>query len=141
MNRNSLQEKTNVAQALIPLSRVEATYLSSAIDSQSVALCEQGLGVLLLGAETGTPTSHSTVFKLTHCDTSGGTYTDVTGATTTITTLPGASGSRHEVKFSPAACKRYRKWSLAIDFTGGSTPAFPCAAIEIIGGCQFEPLS
>lgn len=141
MNRNSLQEKTHLEHALIPLSRTEATYLSAAIDGQALPLCDQGMGVLMLGAETGTPSSHSTVFKLTHCDTSGGSYTDVTGVTTTITDMPGAPGSKHELKFSPAACKRYRKWSLAIDFTSGSSPAFPCAVLEIIGGSQQEPLS
>lgn len=141
MIRNFLQEQTKVVQTLLPLSRVEATYLSAAIDSRDAPDADQGMGVLELGAETGTPTSHSTVFKLTHCDTSGGTYTDVTGATTTITTLPGAGGSRHEVSFSPKACKRYRKWSLAIDFTGGSTPAHLCSAIEIVAGANKVPLS
>lgn len=141
MVRNSLQELTHIEQGLIPLSRVEATYLSAAIDGLALPQCDQGIGVLLLGAETGTPTSHSTVFKLTHCDTSGGSYTDVTGVTVTITTLPGVSGSKHELPFSPIECKRYRKWSVAIDFTGGSTPAFPCSMHEIIGGAQQEPLA
>lgn len=141
MIRNFLQELTKIAQPLIPLSRVENTYLSAAIDANDSPHCEEGLGVLLLGQETGSPSSHSTVFKLTHCDTSGGVYTDVSGASVTITDLPGAAGSRHEVKFSPAGVKRYRKWSLAIDFTGGSTPAFPCAVVEVIGGAQKAPVS
>ena len=56
--------------------------------------------------------------KLTHSDTSGGTYTDVTGATFTQVT---ASNSRQTLLVERKGLKRFVKY---VGTIGGTTPAF-----------------
>lgn len=64
-----------------------------------------------------TGTTPTCDFKIQNSDTSGGTYTDVVGATATQIT---ASGVR-EINIDVAATKRFLKLAFTI---GGTTPSF-----------------
>jgi hypothetical protein len=140
MIRNNIQEETKINSIFLPLSRAENSYTSTAIDSLNSGQprAEAGMAVLHIGDDTGGASGLTGSFKLQD-SADNVTFNDVAGASYTISGLPAASGVVAEVKFSPAAIRRYRQWVLALDFTAGSSPAVPCSAIEILGGFQQVP--
>lgn len=77
------------------------------------------VATVITGAISGSPTTTSMAVKVQHCDTSGGTYADVTDATATIT----AADSVAEINVDCRALKRYVRVTETTTFSGGSTPA------------------
>lgn len=78
-----------------------------------------------------TTTDETYVFKLTESATSGGTYTDITGATTSVT----ATGTTKMV----TTTKRTLQFIKVVATLGGTTPSFLGSAVvlaqkKILGG-------
>lgn len=71
------------------------------------------------GAVTGT--SPTLDVKLTECDTTNGTYSDMSGATFAQLTTSGADGDALGIKTVFTRSKRYVK---AVATTGGTNPSF-----------------
>jgi len=94
-----------------------ADLLSAAFDTEAY----EGTGLFVLSAGAATAGSSPTLdVKLTHCDTSGGTYTDVpSGAFAQVTTVAGVQALAVDLD----TVKRYVK---VVGTLGGtSTPTFP----------------
>lgn len=108
--------------------------LGTAIDLAGQPEFRSGMISYNIGAATGTPDSFSVVIRLLECDTSGGSYTAVSGATVTAT----AAGSG-EIDFDPKSRKRYLKVGRTVTITGGSTPAVPNGANVIFGEPKYGP--
>jgi hypothetical protein len=111
----SLAKAVTTAIAVV-LSRTTST-VSSAFDT----LDYEGLAVITLDAGAATAGTLPTLdVKITTCATSGGSYTDVTGAAfTQVTTVAGVQTLTVDLD----ACKRYIKADWTIGGTVG--PAFP----------------
>lgn len=104
-----------------------STLTGTAIDLQDY----DGVGLFILNASAATAGTTPTLdCKLQHCDTSGGTYADITGATfTQVTGVAGTAGVQIK-KLNVANLKRYVK--LIGTIAGTSTPTFDFAA-EFVG--------
>lgn len=111
-----------------------AEELGTAIDLAGQAEFYSGLVVTNIGAATGTPDSFSVVTRLLECDTSGGSYTAVTGATVTQTAAGVSSFA-----FNPASVKRYVKVGRTVTITGGTTPTVPTGAVVLFGDPKYGP--
>jgi len=119
MTIHNLGSKTTIL-GLLRGDVVTATGLGSAID----LLGYEGDMAVLLDAEAG-GASITYAVKLTESDTSGGTYTDVTGGAFTTTTANTASLQKIFVNVSNL--KRFVKASVTV---GGGTGA---GAVAVIG--------
>tara|TARA_R100000231_G_scaffold3174_2_gene5847 strand:+ start:7565 stop:7948 length:384 start_codon:yes stop_codon:yes gene_type:complete len=99
-----------------------ATATSAAID----LLEFDGDVLLVLDSAAGTGSSPTLDVKLTECDTTGGTYTDLSGATFTQVT---DSASMQTLVISKDSAERFVK---IVQTIGGSTPSFTFS-INLIG--------
>ncbi len=108
--------------------------VGSAIDIAGQAEFFSGMVVVDVGAATGEPSSFSIVYRLLECDTSGGTYTAVSGATVTVTAAGVAAFG-----FNPGSVKRYIKVGRTVTITGGSSPTVPNAAVVLFGDPKYGP--
>tara|TARA_B100000927_G_C16353315_1_gene424231 strand:- start:474 stop:857 length:384 start_codon:yes stop_codon:yes gene_type:complete len=99
-----------------------ATATSAAID----LLEFDGDVLLILDSAAGTGSSPTLDVKLTECDTTGGTYTDLSGATFTQVT---DSASMQTLVILKDSAKRFVK---IVQTIGGSTPSFTFS-INLIG--------
>jgi hypothetical protein len=103
---------------------VTASGSSAAIDLADLA---DGTLIATLNAAAATAGTNPTLdVKITHCDTSGGTYTDAGIAFTQVTT----SDSHQHKLFKKEDVKQFIKFDWTIG--GTSSPSFP-AAMELIG--------
>lgn len=117
--------------------------LSGAIDRMTAD--EQGFLsckiIGTVGAATGSPSSFSVVYKVTHCATSGGTYADYTDPSTnaaaSVTISTASSLSQLNVDLSQA--NRYVKLSATPAFSGGSSPTIPFSGQVSFGGAHKAP--
>lgn len=105
-----------------------AEELSSAIDLTAHPESRTGLLVVDIGAETGSPTSYTALFRVLESDTSGGSYTEVAGTPLTLTAA-GVSG----IAVQPNATKRFLKIGRTITITGGTSPTVPNSAVLLLG--------
>lgn len=103
-----------------------ATYSGTAFDSAAY----DGTVKFLLDVGAVTGTSPTCDFKITHSDTSGGTYTDVTGATASQIT---ATGIR-EINVDIGAAKQFLKVTGTI---AGTTPSFTISE-AIVGQKKYQ---
>ncbi len=101
-----------------PIAQGASEVLSGAIDT--LGMLGDAMVEVKTGAATGTPTSYSVACKVTECDTSGGSYADITGATATLA----ADGKHAQIRVSGLGTdrKRYIKISMTPSFTGGTSP-------------------
>lgn len=108
--------------------------LGSAIDLAGIPEFHSGLLVMDVGAATGTPDSFSVVTRLLECDTSGGSYTAVSGVTMTRT-----SAGVSSVAFNPGSCKRYVKVGRTVTIVNGTTPTVPNSGTVLLGDPKLGP--
>jgi len=89
-----------VTAALIPAGTIDATTTGAAVDLQAYG----GEAVVILSAAADGV--GSCAVKLTHCETSGGTYTDISGATFTAVT---DAASHQKLSIDTDEIKRFVK--------------------------------
>lgn len=104
-----------------------------AIDRQGFESCVLQVAC---GAASGGPSARTVDCKLTHCDTSGGSYVDVPSAALTQMT---ADGGDVEKNIDLIGVKRFIKVVVTVAFTGGSSPAIPVSAAIALGGAVELP--
>lgn len=92
--------------------------------------CYSAVFTVVTGAIAGAPTSQSVNAKLQHSDTSGGVYTDISGATLSTITAGNASG---EINVDLSSAKRYVRVVLTVAFVGGTTPTIGVSATYCLG--------
>jgi len=85
-------------------------------------------GIFNTGSLGGTAQSQSFACKLMECDTSGGTYTDITGATATL------SADKTAVIVRGIRTKRYVKAAATPTYVSGSSPTN--IVTGVIAGCK-----
>ena len=118
--QQNLEELTVVAG--VATAAVTSTATSSAID----LLEYDGDVMLILDSAAGTGTSPTLDIKITECDTTGGTYTDLSGATFTQV-VDGAS--MHALAINKDSAERFIK---IVQTITGSTPSFTFS-VNLIG--------
>lgn len=115
------------------------TLTGAAIDRLGFNSCKL---VATVGAATGSPTSFTLDSKLTECDTSGGVYTDVTGAAITqVTAATAGAAEAPYVDVDLSGCKRYLKVVTVSALSGGSSPTLPVATVVVLTGKVTNPAS
>jgi len=92
------------------------------------------------GAATGSPSSYTVDAKIQECDTSGGSYVDVSGATITQITAD-SKAATVAVEGLGTSCKRYLKIVVTPALTGGSTPKALVAASVQLGRAFQNPVA
>jgi len=109
-------EQANVVE-LIPAAVRTSTVTGSAVDTRALdGVCQ----IVLMSSAATAGTSPTLNVKLTHCATSGGSYTDVTGAT--FAQVTNAADSTQMIAVKAGELERYVK---AVGTIGGtSTPTF-----------------
>lgn len=130
---NQIGARIKNAVACVPTNAGAETVTSAAIDRLGFESCVLDVSV---GAASGAPDSFTANSKVTHCDTSGGSYTDWTpdgtaasGAIAAIT----AASTRKRKSISLLGAKRYLKFATVVTLTGGTTPKLPIAALCVLG--------
>ena len=116
MTLKNLGSKTEVLN-LLPNDVLASTAVGSAVDIQTF----EGSAAIVLLAEAGGSGVVYTI-KLTECDTSGGTYTDVTGGAFTATSANTASVQKLYLNLSEL--KQYLKISSTV--SGGTGAGAVC---------------
>jgi hypothetical protein len=95
---------------------------------------------IITGNYTGSPTSINVSCKVQECSTTTGTFSDVSGATTSIsgevTTL---ANIEKEVNVDLRSCERYIRLAVTPDFTGGTSPTFFMGATVTLGEPSIKP--
>lgn len=122
-------------QAVDPVAASSAQ-TSAAIDTKGF---NSGAVVITNGAATGTPTSYTVDAKVQHCDTSGGSYTDVTGATITQIIADSKIATIRLSGFG-TSLKRYIKVVVTPAMTGGTSPKALVGATVQLGRAEREPV-
>jgi len=126
----------DVVSSIKPVNQITAASYSvvgEVVDSNGF---ESAVVAVATGAILGSPSAQTVDAKLQECDTSGGTYTDVTdGAITQITAVD--TDGRVSAKLT--GLKRYLKVVSTVALTGGSTPTIGLKADIILGGAKVEP--
>ena len=105
----------------------------AAIDRQDFHSC-----VLLAttGAASGGPTTQTLDAKIQDSADGSTGWADVTGAATTQLT---ADNTETSIDFDLHATRRYIRVVQTIAFTGGASPAWPCATVLVLGGDRILP--
>lgn len=117
-----------------PFAAVAGTVTGSAIDRTGFSRMTL---VAAVGAATGAPSSFTVASKVTHCDTSGGSYVDLPGAA--ITTMTAAGVGQKEIDLKSA--KQYLKIVTVTAFVGGASPTAPNSVLAILSGADTMPAS
>jgi len=117
----NLGEVLQVIEMLAPVRRTE-TVTGSAIDLKDYV----GDLKVILSTSAGGGADHTLDVKLTECDTSGGTYTDVSGAAWTQVT--DAADSTEAITVNVDGLKRYVK---AVATIAGTSPTFDMALVAV----------
>lgn len=130
----SVYDGVKIAKGVAPIAQGASEVLSGAIDTFGF---NSALIEAITGAATGTPTSYSVAVKVTECATSGGSYTDVSGATATL-----AADAKHaqiRVEGLGTSRQRYLKISITPAFVGGTSPAALVGAVAVLGRGYTQP--
>lgn len=111
----------SIAKSVLAPATITATTTGSAVDLRDLS----GEAAVILNVAGGG--DGSVTVKLTHCDTSGGVYTDVTGAVFTAVT---SAASHQKMSINRDELKRYIK---AVATVSGETPSqtLACSLIGI----------
>ena len=131
----SVYDAIKVVKGIAPIAQTNSEVLSAAIDTSGY---NSALVEVETGAATGTPDSYSVACKVTECDTSGGDYADVAGATAALA----ADGKHAQIRVEGLGTsrKRYLKISLTPAFVGGTTPKALVGATALLGRAFKEPV-
>jgi len=121
-----------------PASNQAGTVNGSAIDRinfDSIVLFGQ------TGPVSGSPTSFSIIYKVQHCDASGGTYTDYIppNASTVAQIVLDAASQSKELTVNIRGAKQFIRIVQVAAFTGGSTPAALASSAVTLGGAYKLP--
>lgn len=125
--------------------KVLAAVRPVAADAAATAIAIDTLGynsavfVVSNGAATGTPTSYTVDGKVQECDTSGGSYTDVTGATITQITADNKVATIR-VEGLGTGRKRFLKLIITPAMTGGTTPKALVSGTALLGRAYTQPV-
>jgi hypothetical protein len=114
------------------------TITGAVIDRASYGYAESCVIYAANGDAAGSPTAQSLNVKLQECATSGGTYTDVSGAAITAIAADDTAAYKD---FDLTGVERYVKLVAVVAFTAGTTPSIPVNASLILGGAYHEPIS
>jgi hypothetical protein len=122
-------------QAIDPIA-ASAAQTSAAIDTKGF---NTGAVVIINGVATGTPTSYTVDAKVQHCDTSSGSYADVSGAAITQIIADSRIATIRLSGFG-TSLKRYIKIVVTPALTGGSSPKALVGATVQLGRAEREPV-
>lgn len=123
-------------KAINPIA-ADSAKTSAAIDTKGY---NSGVVVVVNGAATGTPTSYTVDAKVQHSDTSGGSYTDVSGAAITQITADDKIATIRLDGLGGASVKRFIKVVVTPALTGGTSPKALIAATVHLGRAFQEPV-
>ncbi len=131
----SVYDGVKAVLGIAPIAQANAEALSGAIDTLGY---NSALVEVQTGAATGTPDSYSVACKVTECDTSGGTYSDISGATATLD----ANGKHAQIRIEGLGTgrKRYLKISMTPSFVNGTSPKALIGATAVLGRPYKEPV-
>jgi hypothetical protein len=132
----SVYDAIKNVQAVDPIS-ASAVQTSAAIDTKGF---NSGAVVVVNGAATGTPTSYTVDAKVQHCDTSGGTYADVSGAAITQIIADSKIATIRLEGLGGVTVKRYIKVLVTPALTGGTSPKALIAAAVQLGRAYKTPV-
>ena len=132
----SVYDAIKNVQAIDPIA-ASAVQTSAAIDTKGY---NSGAVVVVNGAATGTPTSYTVDAKVQHCDTSGGSYADVSGAAITQIVADSKIATIRLAGLGGVTIKRYIKVLVTPAMTGGSSPKALIAAVVQLGRAYKEPV-
>lgn len=108
---------------LLPGARVAATGNGIAVDLQGCT----GVLKLMFESSAGGGTTPAMDVKIQECDTSNGTYSDVTGKA--FAQVTDAAASSQEMALDTRAVKRFIR---AVKTVTGTTPTFDCALVAVV---------
>ncbi len=113
----------NALANAVPVTVLAAASRSASANGTGIDVSAyEGVGIVIFEAANVSGTSPTCDFKLQESDTSGGTYTDISGAAITqITTVAGVQ----KIAFEVAAAKKFIRGALAL---AGTSPVYTCAA-------------
>jgi len=131
----SIYDAVKNIQAVDPIA-ASAAQTSVAIDTKGF---NSGAVVVTNGAATGSPSSYTVDAKVQHCDTSGGSYTDVTGAAITQIIADSKIATIRLSGFG-TSLKRYIKIVVTPSLTGGTSPKALVGANLQLGRAEREPV-
>jgi Flp pilus assembly protein TadG len=107
----------------------------SAVDTQGY---NTAMAIITNGAATGSPTSYTVDAKVQTCDTTNGTWADVTGAA--ITQITADNKSAQIRVDNVTSLKKYLRVMVTPAMTGGTTPKALISARILLGRGYQEPV-
>lgn len=117
--------------------------LSAAIDRMTVG--EQGFDSCKItgsvGAATGSPSSFTVTYRITHCETDNGSYvayTDPSTGSAASVTIDTAS-TLTQLNVDLSQCYRYIKLSATPAFVSGTSPTIPFSGVIVLMGAHKAP--
>lgn len=119
-----------------PVASTGATHNGVAVDTLGY---NSGMAVIEIGAATGAPTSLTVDAKVQESDTSGGTYTDVSGAAITQQTA-GSKSAQIRVEGLGTSRKRFLRLVVTTAFVGGTSPTIPVVGTIQLGRAYKQPV-
>ena len=122
----SLGELVKTVRALSPQSTLGGAVTGVAIDRKGY---QSAVFTVITGAIGGTPDATTCAVQITECATSGGTYTNISGATATLT----IANTVAEVNLEIGGNLGFLQLSETTTFTGGSTPTLLLGATCTLG--------
>lgn len=130
----SVYDAIKAVIGIAPIAQGASAATSAAIDTLGY---NSALVEVVTGAATGTPDSYTIPCKVQECATSGGSYTDVTGATATLA----ADGKHAQIRVEGLGTsrQRYLKVVMTPAITGGSSPKVLIAASVLLGNGYNKP--
>jgi hypothetical protein len=117
------------ANALLPVTLANASGSGAAVDTK-------GYNSVLFVLSAGVTSGSISVFKVQESDTSGGSYTDITGATTTG---PGATGDGGLFAIPVNLRDKNRKRFLKVVVTEDNTGSGIYSTLAILGDPDVQP--
>ena len=132
----SVFDQVKHVAAVAPIA-ASAVQTSAAIDTKGYGV---GMVIVQNGAATGTPSSYTVDAKVQHCATSGGSYTDVSGAAITQIT---ADGKYAQIRLEGLgiSVNRFIKVLVTPAMTGGSSPKALISADVLFGQAHRQPVT
>ena len=133
----TLFENIKSVAAVLPIA-ASAAQTSAAIDTKGY---KTGMVIIENGAATGTPSSYTYDAKVQECATSGGSYTDITGAAIVQGTADSKTAQINLASLNDGTRLRYIKVVVTPAMTGGSSPKALIAATVLLGNAEAKPVS
>ena len=128
----SVYDAIKVLASLVPATRT-ASADGAAVDTKGY---NSAMAVILAGDIDLANTDETYAFKVQECATSGGTYTDVTGATAAVT----ADNNVKVIRVEGLGTSRMRYLRIVATL-GGTTPSWPGSVVFCLGNAYSEPVN